>query len=152
MVARIYRQMGRPYDASLIPEEEKHYLNGWDNGDDDDEEDINDPRKNLRPLKKWPPVEPFDPFKNVWKLDWGPEGSPANKPRTLEYRPKRDGTIFPGYGSVKNALNYRPGIADATTGVQTFAGAADGIEGAFGLPDLIGIRYFLYFLVCRRRK
>ncbi len=70
MVARIYRQMGRPYDASLIPEEEKHYLNGWDNGDDDD------------PPQAQPAQNLFQPSRGggrrtdqPWKLNWGEKGN-----------------------------------------------------------------------------
>ncbi len=124
MVARIYRQMGRPYDASLIPEKEKYYLNGWDNDDDDD---IDDPRKKLRPMQKWPPAEPFDPFKNVWKLDWGPEGSPAERARTLEYRPERDGTR--GYGAEKNVLMYGPGNFGNVSNVQEMS---HNLSGGYG--------------------
>ena len=34
-VARIMRMFGQPYDAKYISKEEKHYIGGWDNGDDD---------------------------------------------------------------------------------------------------------------------
>jgi predicted chitinase len=33
--ARILRMFGQPYDESAIPEEQKFYLNGWDNGEDE---------------------------------------------------------------------------------------------------------------------
>ncbi len=127
MVARIYRQMGRPYDASLIPEKERYYLNGWDNGEDDDRDTL---------VEKWPqgksplpqgrehrPGEPFDPWKNVWKLDWGPEGSPADRPRprtgyqpgwdgvtrvrTMEFRPGRDSTAVAEYSGDVGNTNLR---------------------------------------------
>jgi hypothetical protein len=34
--ARILRMFGQPYDKSAIPKGQEFYLNGWDNGDDDD--------------------------------------------------------------------------------------------------------------------
>jgi hypothetical protein len=115
--ARILRMFGQPYDKSAIDPKEARYLNGWDNDDDDD---INDPRKNLRPMQKWPPVQPFDPFKNVWKLDWGPEGSPADRARTLEYRPERDGR--PG----AMTLEYRIGRDDVGPKVKLLSNNASG--------------------------
>jgi hypothetical protein len=95
--ARILRQFGQPYDESAIDPRESFYLNGWDNGEDDAEtwqgkaapgvsapyqggrrkSDINDPD--------------FDPWKNAWRLDWGPEGNSPAQLRTMEYRPGRDG-------------------------------------------------------------
>ncbi len=70
MVARIYRQMGRPYDASLIPEEEKHYLNGWDNGDDDDPPQAQ-PARNLFQPSRGGGRRTDQP----WKLNWGEKGN-----------------------------------------------------------------------------
>ncbi len=35
--ARILRQFGQPYDESAIPKGQEFYLNGWDNGEDDEE-------------------------------------------------------------------------------------------------------------------
>ncbi len=34
--ARILRMFGQPHDESMIPEGQKFYLNGWDNGEDDE--------------------------------------------------------------------------------------------------------------------
>jgi hypothetical protein len=156
MVARIYRLMGRPYDASLIPERERHYLNGgWDDGEEDGygaESPIRkmpdfgpriapgDPIKKLLPdfgLKSGPgdPVMKLldyspeqggakgsywsiDPRAKGWRPGWGTDGGQADKVRTMEHRYGLEGTGYPGYGSVKNALGYGAGGTDAAAGAQ----------------------------------
>jgi len=111
MVARIYRQMGRPYDASLIPERERHYLNGgWDDGDKDGYRAENPVRKmpyfgarsGVRtPDTLLPSFGPqqggakglywsIDPLAKGWRPGWGTEGGPADNVRTMEYQPGRD--------------------------------------------------------------
>ncbi len=136
MVARIYRQMGRPYDASLIPERERYYLNGWDNGEEEDGRDT--------PVERWPqgrsplpqvrehlPVEPFDPWKNVWKLDWGPEGRPPERPRPrTEYQPGQFGPNVFGGGLAANAKGYWPGKYSEATGFRELAGGVEEGGGA----------------------
>jgi hypothetical protein len=77
MVARIYRQMGRPYDASLIPEKERYYLNGgWDDGEDDD-----DPRQKLRPLplQKATTIRAVRPVEECVEAGLGPGGQAAGE-------------------------------------------------------------------------
>ncbi len=101
MVARIYRQMGRPYDASLISREEKYYLNGgWDNGEDDKDGTENpvtnlpdfEPRNgsrnrdtllpDFRPQQggEQGPIWSIDPRTKGWRPALGIEGGPVKKP------------------------------------------------------------------------
>ncbi len=123
---------GQPYDAKYIPEEEKHYIGGWDNGDDEGS------NPQLRPSPQLPeeqsPVKPFDPWKNVWKLDWGPEGSPADRPQTPESLPSRyaGGGCFPHGNGMVNAMAKpsslaatplglaKPGLGNAKPGDMVF--------------------------------
>jgi len=112
--ARIYRQMGRPYDASLIPEEEKHYIGGWDNGDDDDDD---------APQAK-PAQNLFAPSRGggrgtdgQWKLNWG-NGNMFGQPKTMEHRPDRDDGRF-SYQRMPGKP-FGNGQADTGTGLQLF--------------------------------
>jgi hypothetical protein len=110
-VARIYRQMGRPYDASLIPERERHYLNGgWDDGDKDGYRAENPVRKmpdfGARSGVRTPdtllpsfgpqqggakgPYWSIDPLAKGRRPGWGTGGGPADNVRTMEYQPGRD--------------------------------------------------------------
>jgi murein DD-endopeptidase MepM/ murein hydrolase activator NlpD len=82
--ARILRMFGQPYDKSAIDPNEAHYLNGWDNGDDGDEETKPQSRPSQPRPGEQSPAEQFNPWKNLWKLDWGQEGSPADKSRPPE--------------------------------------------------------------------
>jgi len=112
--ARIYRQMGRPYDASLIPEEEKHYIGGWDNGDDgDDATPQVKPAPNLFQPSQGGSVRAVNP----WKLDWGPEGSPADRPKTPEALPGRyaggGGFPFGNMGNNGGGLSGGQGVVNA---------------------------------------
>ncbi|MDT8900839.1 hypothetical protein [Anaeroselena agilis] len=85
--ARILHQFGQPYDESAIPKGQEFYLNGWDNGDEDD---------TLMEKNRWEESAPLrngamgreesDPWSKAWKLDWGEEGRPAEKARTMEWR------------------------------------------------------------------
>ncbi len=87
-VARIMRMFGQPYDPKYISEEEKHYIGGWDNGDDDD----------TTPQVK-PMPNPFTPQQpggkqadKPWTLNWGGNGNMFGaKPQTPEYRPGGNG-------------------------------------------------------------
>ncbi len=81
------------------------------------------------------PVKPFDPWKNVWKLDWGPEGSPADRPQTPESLVGRyaGGGGFSHDNSVVNAMArssgfpavkplglFKPGLENAKPGDMVF--------------------------------
>jgi len=150
MVARIYRLMGRPYDASLIPERERHYLNGgWDNRDEDGYRAENPVRKmpdfGARSGVRTPdtllpgfgpqqggakgPYWSIDPLAKGRRPGWGTEGGPADNVRTMEYRYGRDGTGFPGHRSVRNAMGYGAGGNGATTGVQAVSHNMPGGDG-----------------------
>jgi GH24 family phage-related lysozyme (muramidase) len=115
--ARILRMFGQPYDKSAIDPKEAYYLNGgWDDGDEGD----GGTKPQSRPLPQRPaeqsPAEPFDPWKNVWKLDWGPEGSPADKPQTPQPLPGgyAGPGIFPNNNGIVNALARPSGFLAAT--------------------------------------
>ncbi|HWQ09578.1 MAG TPA: hypothetical protein VN436_10735, partial [Holophaga sp.] len=93
LAARIFRQMGRPYDPRAIGAKESFYINGWDDGEDE-EDTAGEPAKLLpgfRPRQDGAKEEGWgiDPWAKAWKIDWGDGASPA---RTMEYRPARDGT------------------------------------------------------------
>jgi hypothetical protein len=82
LAARLFRQMGRPYDKSAIPRGQEFYLNGWDNGGDDGEEEPPD----FTPRQDGPIRTAFqydDPLAKAWRPDWGPGGNPL---RTMEER------------------------------------------------------------------
>jgi hypothetical protein len=91
--ARILRQFGQPYDESAIPKGQEFYLNGWDNGDD--EEEVKTLISQREQRKSGLGNVDFDPWKNVWKLDWGKDGNALAGPRTMEWRPGRDETAKP---------------------------------------------------------
>ena len=122
LAARIFRQMGRPYDASAIPKGQAFYLNGWDNGEDDGEggggaggpafklPDIAAPGKGEGTQFAWGP----DPWAKAWRPDWGPGGNPL---RAMEDRP-RSGMMRPSRGDAIRPLSYTMGGNDVNTGGQ----------------------------------
>jgi len=85
LAARIFRQMGQPYDPKAIEPREAFYLNGWDYRDEDGTVVEKNRRMEPAPLRNGAMgPEEYDPWKKAWKLDWGEDGRPAEKTRTME--------------------------------------------------------------------
>ncbi len=152
MVARIYRQMGRPYDASLIPERERYYLNGgWDNGDDDKDgtrtpvRKLPDfgPRNGSRiPAMLLPdfspgqggvkePIWSIDPRAKGWRQGWGTEGGSVNKVRPIEYRTGRGWTGFPSSGAEYITMSFESGHDVGTNGPRADGAISNPYAGGY---------------------
>ncbi len=141
--ARILRMFGQPYDESAIPKGQESYLNGWDNGEDENEVRTLVSQREQRKTDFNAPD--FDPWKNAWKLDWGEDGNPLAGPQKMEHWPRRDGAMFPSRGDAFRPLSYTAGGNDVNTGGRgtntsaantNASGYADGgAEGDMTLPD-----------------
>jgi predicted chitinase len=112
--ARILRQFGQPHDESAIPKGQEFYLNGWDNGEDEDEVRTLVSQREQR--KQDFNAPDFDPWKNAWKLDWGEDGNPLAGPQKMDHWPRRDGAMFPSRGDTFRPLSYTAGGNDVNTG------------------------------------
>lgn len=132
--ARILRMFGQPYDESAIPRGQEFYLNGWDNGDENDALVERNRRMEPAPLRNGAMgQEEYDPWKRAWKLDWGEEGRPAERPKTMEWRWGQDGAGVSNRGGVKNALGYGPGDFDGATGMKELSYYTTGSGGEGGV-------------------
>jgi len=112
--ARILRMFGQPYDESAIPKGQEFYLNGWDNGED--EEEVRNLVLQSKPRRPEIGDADFDPWKNAWKLDWGGDGNPLTGPQRMDHWPRRDGAMFPSRGGTYRPLSYTSGGNDVNTG------------------------------------
>ncbi len=138
-VARIMRMFGQPYDPKYISEEEKHYIGGWDNGDDDDD---------AAPQAK-PAQNPFTPQQSggkqpdkPWTLNWGGNDNMSRPQQPPPgYRPEQPGATFPSRGAVERPLIYGPGGNGADTGYQLMSDSGpasyrrDGLRMAYSQPS-----------------
>ncbi|MDT8900842.1 hypothetical protein [Anaeroselena agilis] len=109
--ARILRQFGQPYDESAIPKGQEFYLNGWDNGDEDDTLVEQNRRMERAPLRNGAMGrEEPDPWSKAWKLDWGEEGRPEEKARTME--PQTNTFMYRGKDNDRDFSQFASGAPD----------------------------------------
>jgi len=78
LAARIFRQMGRPYDPKAISPKESYYFNGWDAGDDD-EDGAEEPATLLpdfgqRQGGAKEADKEISPWAKAWQPDWDEGG------------------------------------------------------------------------------
>ncbi|MDT8900750.1 M23 family metallopeptidase [Anaeroselena agilis] len=124
--ARILRMFGQPYDESAIPTGQEFYLNGWDNGEDEEEW----PRMRPEPRVSAPPggwkMKPdlqgitYDPeTRTITTNENGGFEIKGSKVPGQSPLWKSIGDIFsPSRGDAYRPLSYTAGVNDGETGLQ----------------------------------
>ncbi len=131
--ARILRMFGQPYDESAIPKGQEFYLNGWDNGEDEEMPELKPgPYVPAPPGKRGMKPDLHDTMYNpvtgkITKImDGGLEIKGWALPGQGPFGRNRSGGSFPSRGATVRPLSYTAGGSDGGQGFQPINGGDEG--------------------------